>query len=86
MYGMVTYPGEERGSETGKVFIAHGNVGSCEATPIGPTDESKEFCAVQSFFRVGNQYAECEKQQQQQQHTARVWINRVRLPILLVVT
>ena len=34
--------GEERGSETGKVFIAHGSVESSEATPIGPADESKE--------------------------------------------
>ena len=35
-------PGEERGSETGKVVIAHGSVEFCEATPIGPADESKE--------------------------------------------
>ena len=38
-----TSPGEERGSETGKVVIAHGSVESCEATPIGPAAESKKF-------------------------------------------
>ena len=37
-----TSPGEERGSETGEVVIAHGSVESCEATPIDPVDESKE--------------------------------------------
>ena len=35
-------PGEERGSKTGKVVIVHGSVESCEATPIGPADETKE--------------------------------------------
>ena len=35
-----TSPGEERGNETGKVAIAHGSVEFCEATPIGPADES----------------------------------------------
>ena len=37
-----TSPGEERGDETGKVVIAHGSVESCEATPMGLADESKE--------------------------------------------
>ena len=37
-----TSPGEERDSETGKVVIAHRSVESCEATPIGPADASKE--------------------------------------------
>ena len=35
-----TSPGEERGNETGKVAIARGSVEFCEATPIGPADES----------------------------------------------
>ena len=37
-----TSPGEERGNETGKVFIVHGRVELCEATPMGLADESKE--------------------------------------------
>ena len=37
-----TSPGEERGNETGKVFIVHGRVEFCEATPMGLADESKE--------------------------------------------
>ena len=36
----LTSPGEERGNETGKVALAHGNVEFCEATPIGRADES----------------------------------------------
>ena len=28
-------PGGERGNETGKVAIAHGNLEFCEVTPIG---------------------------------------------------
>ena len=35
--------GEERGSETGKVAVAHGSsVEVCEVTPIGLAEESKE--------------------------------------------
>ena len=37
-----TSPGEERGNETGKVFIVHGRVEFYEATPMGLADESKE--------------------------------------------
>ena len=35
-----TSPGEERGSETGKVAIAHRSVEFYEATPIALADES----------------------------------------------
>ena len=35
-----TSPGEERGNETGKVAIEHGNVELCESAPIGLADES----------------------------------------------
>ena len=36
----LTSPGEESGSETGKVAIAHESVEFYEATPIGLADES----------------------------------------------
>ena len=35
-----TSPGEERSNETGKVFVAHGSVEFCEATPVDLVGES----------------------------------------------
>ena len=56
-------------------------------------DHERDWPPCKVVFRVGNQYAECEKQQQTTYeftcmvtHIARVWINRVRLAILLVVS
>ena len=37
-------PREERGSETGKVVIAHGSIEFCEATSTGLVDEWKKPC------------------------------------------
>ena len=37
-----TSPGKERNNETGKLVIAHGSVGFCEATLFDLVDEPKE--------------------------------------------
>ena len=41
-YSRLDMSGEERDNEAGKVVIANGSVGLCEATPTGLADESKE--------------------------------------------
>ena len=44
-------PPEASRNETGKVVIAHGGVESCEATPIGLADESKDSLYVRETDR-----------------------------------
>ena len=50
--------------------------------PCSADHEERDWPPCKVVFRVGNQCAECEKQQQ---HIARVWINRVRLLLVLYV-